>query len=317
MRRCLVSVLSASDSDLAVQTRGLARRFGQIAAVDGLDLEVPRHSVYGFLGPNGAGKTTTIRLLLGLLRPDAGEVRLLGRNVQRERLAVLRRVGTLVETPSLYAHLTGAENLEVIRRLAGVARDRIAHVLEVVRLTTAAHRLVRGYSLGMKQRLGIAAALLTDPELLILDEPTNGLDPAGIGEMRALIRTLPQAHGITVFLSSHLLHEVALVATHVGIVNGGRLVFQGPLAALDARAEGEARLIVGVDRPDAARQVLAAAGWAAQPVADGRLEVDVRSPEAVAEVNAQLVRAGISVTHLASNRPSLEALFFRLTGAAA
>ena len=307
-------MLNAGDGGAALQTRGLVRRFGQIVAVDGLDLDVPRHSVYGFLGPNGAGKTTTIRLLLGLLKPDAGEVRLFGGDVRRERLTLLRRVGALVETPSLYMHLTGAENLEVIRRLTGVGRERIGHVLEVVRLTAAAHRVVRGYSLGMKQRLGIAAALLTEPELLILDEPTNGLDPAGIGEMRELIRTLPQAHGITVFLSSHLLHEVALVATHVGIVNGGRLVFQGSLAALDARAEGEARLVVGVDRSDEARRVLADAGWVAEALSDGRLEVDVRAPEAAAEVNALLVRAGFAVTHLALNRPTLEALFFRLTG---
>src|SRR5688572_17919465 len=140
MRRCLVSVLNSGDGDVALQTRGLKRRFGQVVAVDGLDLEVPRRSVYGFLGPNGAGKTTTIRLLRGLLRPDAGEVRLFGRNIRRERLALLRRVGALVETPSLYAHLTGAENLEVIRTLTGVGRTRIGHVLEVVRLTTAAHR---------------------------------------------------------------------------------------------------------------------------------------------------------------------------------
>ena len=310
----MVSVLSSGDGDVALQTRGLKRRFGQVVAVDGLDLEVPRRSVYGFLGPNGAGKTTTIRLLLGLLRPDAGEVRLFGRDIRRERLALLRRVGALVETPSLYAHLTGAENLEVIRRLAGVGRERIGHVLEVVRLTTAAHRSVRGYSLGMKQRLGIAAALLTEPELLLLDEPTNGLDPAGIGEMRDLIRTLPQSHGITVFLSSHLLHEVALVATHVGIVNGGRLVFQGALTELDERAEGEARLLVGVDRPDEARRVLGDAGWVAEALSDGRLEVDARSPDAAAEVNGRLVRSGLAVNHLALNRPTLEALFFQLTG---
>ncbi|HYL99015.1 MAG TPA: ATP-binding cassette domain-containing protein, partial [Blastocatellia bacterium] len=214
---------------LAIQTANLTRRYGSLTAVDGLSLEVPRGSIYGFLGPNGAGKTTTIRMLLGLINPDAGEVILLGLPLRRNRIALLSRVGTLVETPSIYPNLTGRENMEVTRRLRAVARSRVDRVLQIVRLDKDAGRKAIEYSLGMRQRLALALALLGDPELLILDEPTNGLDPSGIHEMRELIRRLPSEHNATIFLSSHLLSEVEQVATHIGIVNKGALSFQGPL----------------------------------------------------------------------------------------
>jgi ABC-type multidrug transport system ATPase subunit len=190
-----------------IETNDLTRRFGSVKAVDGVSLRVPPGSIYGFLGPNGAGKTTTIRMLLGLIRPNAGEVSLFGRSLSEQRLELLRRVGSLVESPSLYPHLTGWENLELIRRMVGGKPSEIEHALAVVRMEDAAHRLVREYSLGMRQRLGLAVALYGQPELLILDEPTNGLDPAGIHEMRELICSLPH-EGLTVFLSSHLLSEV-------------------------------------------------------------------------------------------------------------
>jgi ABC-type multidrug transport system ATPase subunit len=225
----------------AITTSGLTRRFGMLTAVDDLDLRVPRSSIYGFLGPNGAGKTTTIRLLLGLIRPHAGEVQLFGEPLRQRRMVLLRRVGALVESPSLYPNLTGRENLEVTRRLIGGEKAQIGQALHIVHLEDAADRRVGGYSSGMKQRLSLALALLNTPELLILDEPTNGLDPAGIQEMRDLIVRLPQEYGVTVFLSSHLLAEVEQVATHIGIIRQGRLRFQGTLRA----GEGQGRAPAG------------------------------------------------------------------------
>ena len=301
------------DHPPVIRADGLARRFGPIVAVDGLDLHVPPGSVYGFLGPNGAGKTTTIRMLLGLIRPDRGQVRLFDQPLAGQRTALLRRVGALVESPSLYPHLTGYENLEVTRRLLGTPRAQIDRALAIVQLAADAHRPVRGYSMGMRQRLGLALALLDTPDLLILDEPTNGLDPAGIHEMRDLIRRLPAAQGITVFLSSHLLREVEQVATHIGIIHQGRMLFQGPLAALQARREE--RLVVQVSRPAEAQRLLAAAGWAGEAGDDGRLVVAARTPAAAAAINALLVRQGLEVSHLRLEQPSLEEIFLQLTGA--
>ncbi len=302
-------------TDYAIQTDNLTRRFGSrsraVLAVDGVSLDVPQGSVYGFLGPNGAGKTTTIRMLLGLIRPNAGHVNLFGRSLNRERLALLRRVGALVETPSLYPHLTGRENLELTRRLIGAPRSRIDRALRIVRLEDAANRLVKAYSLGMKQRLGLALALLGEPELLILDEPTNGLDPAGISEVRDLIRQFPQEYGITVFLSSHLLGEVEQVATHLSIIHRGRLLFEGILADLETHRQKH--IALKVDRAAEAQEVLARAGWAAQPV-NGHLRVLAQTPDDAAAINRLLVGQGVSVYHLSLEQPSLEETFLKLTG---
>src|SRR5687768_199639 len=258
--------------NFVIATDQLTRRFGALTAVDHLDLHVPQGAVYGFLGPNGSGKTTTIRMLLGLIRPNAGSVRLFDQSLHEKRINLLRRVGALVETPSLYPHLTGRENLEVTRRLiGGVPRSRIDAVLHTVRLEAAANRLAKGYSLGMKQRLGLALALLSEPALLILDEPTNGLDPAGIGEMRDLIREMPEKHGITVFLSSHLLSEVEQIASHIGIVHRGKLVFEETLASL--QAQREEYLALGVDQLEEAQRILGEAGWTIQPSSNGTLRI--------------------------------------------
>lgn len=216
----------------AIETNDVTRRFGARTVVHQLNLRVPQSGIYGFLGLNGAGKTTTIRMLLGLIKADAGSIRVFGKPFS---LDVLRRIGALVEMPSLYSHLTGRENLEVTRRQIGAPRSRIDHALSVVHLTADADRLLGEYSLGMKQRLGVALALLNSPDLLILDEPTNGLDPAGIREMRDLLRSMPREHGVTVFLSSHLLSEVDQIAEYVGILHEGHLVFQGSLAELRER----------------------------------------------------------------------------------
>lgn len=295
----------------AIETRGLTRRFGAQLAVEDVNLLVPTAGVYGFLGPNGAGKTTTIRMLLGLIRPNAGEVRLFDKPLAANRRSLMQRVGALVEMPSLYPHLTGRENLEVTRRLLGAPRDLIDRALDIVRLTEDSHRRVREYSLGMRQRLGLALALLNKPELLILDEPTNGLDPAGIHEMRDLIRRLPAEFGITVFLSSHLLSEVEQIASHIGIIHQGRLLFQGTLAEL--QAERHEHLTIGVTQSDQAARCLIAAGWTVQRRDDGLLTVAATTREAAAQINTLLVGQRLEVFHIALAQASLEDIFLTLT----
>jgi ABC-type multidrug transport system ATPase subunit len=298
-------------SDLVIQTSELTRRFGKLTVVDCLDLQVPRGSVYCFLGPNGAGKTTTIRMLLGLIWPNAGEVWLYGKALQENRLALLGRVGALVESPSLYPNLTGYENLEVTRRLVGGRKEQIEHVLHLVRLEGTADRRVRGYSNGMRQRLGLALALLNWPEMLILDEPTNGLDPAGIQEMRELIVRLPEEYGVTVFLSSHLLAEVEQVATHIGIIREGRLRFQGTLEHLHAQMEEH--VVLGVDQLQKAKTLLQQAGWTAHSNGGHRITVVANDRSDAAMINAQLVQAGVNVYHLNLEQPTLEDIFMTLT----
>jgi ABC-2 type transport system ATP-binding protein len=209
---------------------------GDVTAVDGIDLQVPEGAIYGFLGPNGAGKSTTIRMLLGLIRPTTGTIRLFGEPVRPGGTRHLHRIGALIEAPSLYAHLTGCENLELTRRLTRAPHSRIEHLLKTVDLLEAADRPAGRYSTGMRQRLGLALALMNDPELLILDEPTNGLDPAGIHEIRELIRRIPEELGSTVFLSSHHLSEVEQIASHVGIIHKGKLLYQGSLKDLEDRS---------------------------------------------------------------------------------
>ncbi|MFC4545570.1 ABC transporter ATP-binding protein [Paenactinomyces guangxiensis] len=216
-----------------VETVNLTKQYKNHIAVNKLNLKVEKGEIYGFLGPNGAGKTTTIRMLLGLIRPTQGEVRLFGKDLRQHRMSILGKVGSLVETPSYYGHLTGFENLEAARRLLRVPdKKRVDQVLDIVRLKQAKDRKVKDYSLGMKQRLGIATTLLNQPQLLILDEPTNGLDPAGIQEIRELIREMPEKYEMSVLVSSHLLSEVDQIATQVGIIHHGNLIFQGSIDML-------------------------------------------------------------------------------------
>jgi ABC-2 type transport system ATP-binding protein len=222
---------------LAIETSGLTRRFGARTAVDALDLQVPQGSIYAFLGPNGAGKTTTIRLLLGLLQPTRGDVRILGAPLTRRSRHVLQDIGSLVEAPSLYPHLTGAENLEIVRRLRGLPDQCVATSIERFGLAADAFRLVRSYSNGMRQSLALAQAWLGEPQLLLLDEPGNGLDPAAVRTLRALLRRVTD-RGATVFLSSHILAEVEQIADWIGIVHKGRLRHQAPLASLKQRGRG-------------------------------------------------------------------------------
>ena len=294
-----------------IETRGLTRRFGSQRAVDDLNLLVPAAGVYGFLGPNGAGKTTAIRMLLGLIRPNKGEVRLFGQPLNGNHRSLMGRVGALVESPSLYPHLTGRENLEVTRRLLGSDRNLIELALATVKLTKDADRRVREYSLGMRQRLGLALALLNNPDLLILDEPTNGLDPAGIHEMRDLIRRLPDEFGVTVFLSSHLLGEVEQIATHIGIIHEGSLLFQGTLVELQSKQQTQ--LTVGVKQLDAATDFLVNTGWSVQRCVDDLLSVSTKAPDDAVRINKLLVDRGLDVFHLAVSQRSLEDIFLSLT----
>jgi ABC-2 type transport system ATP-binding protein len=292
---------------LAIETRELGKRFGEaIVAVDRLTMRVRRGEVYGFLGPNGAGKTTTLRMLLGLIRPTSGTALVLGASPgSPEGLA---RVGALVETPAFYPFLSGRDNLRVLARHAGVAEPRIQAVLEEVELAGRADDRFETYSLGMKQRLGVAAALLKDPELLILDEPTNGMDAAGMAEMRTFIRALGQG-GRTVLLSSHLMGEVEQVCDRVGVIHGGRLVGEGTLDEL----RGQLSLRVRAEPLELAERVAAAASGVEQvAIEDGGLRV-AADPGVAAAVNRALVEAGVAVSELRLERASLEQVFLELT----
>ncbi len=295
----------------AIQTRGLTRTFSSGKGVHNLDLEVPNGSIYGFLGPNGAGKSTTIRLLLGLMRPDGGEVRLFDRRLTRSDRKALSLVGAMVESPSLYPHLSAYDNLDVTRQLLGAPRRRIDEVLQVIDLTADANRRVDELSLGMRQRLGIALALLNRPKLLILDEPTNGLDPAGIVHMRHFIVRMTAEFGLSVFLSSHLLSEIEQLATHVGVVQDGYMLFQGTLDDLLARSA--CLLEISCNDSVAACAVLRNAGESPQIVDPNTLHLS-EPRHADHEINRLLVQCGHSVHRLARCKRSIESLFFELTG---
>jgi ABC-2 type transport system ATP-binding protein len=291
-----------------LETRRLTKRFGALVAVDGLDLAVARGDIFGFLGPNGAGKTTTIRMLLRLVRPTAGEVRLFGEPLESRFLALLAQVGAMVEEPAFYPYLTGRQNLAVFGRLAGgVKAARVEECLELVGLRSRADDRVSVYSQGMRQRLGIAQALLARPKLVFLDEPTNGLDPPGIEEMRRLLTRLAREEGVTVFLSSHLLHEVELLCNRVAILRRGRLLVQGEVASL-LHTE-RVRLEVGVDDEEAALAALRALAPDAAPrVESGRIVLEWPRAQ-VAELNAALVARGVHVDALVPRRPTLEEYF--------
>ncbi|MFI9377150.1 ABC transporter ATP-binding protein [Streptomyces parvulus] len=302
--------------DAVISTRGLTKRYrgGQLA-VDGLDLTVPAGSVFGFLGPNGSGKTTTIRMLMGLIGPTAGSARVLGRPMPHAARTVLPRVGALIEGPALYGFLSGRDNLLRYDEADPTAdphtrRERVAAALDRVGLAAAAGKKAKAYSLGMKQRLGLAAALLQPRRLLVLDEPTNGLDPQGMREIRTLVRELA-SDGTTVFLSSHLLDEIEQVCTHAAVMARGRLIIQGAVADLSAGARG--RLVVTTPDAGEAARVLKEQGAGDVVIAEDRVTAEPpdRDP---AEVNAALVAARVRVRGFALERASLEDAFVALTG---
>lgn len=294
-----------------IETKALCKQYGPHTAVDHVELHVPQGCVYGFIGPNGAGKSTTMKMLLGLIHPTAGRVRLLGQELtEKSRLPLLRQTGSLIESPAGYLHLTAQENLEIVADLKGVPHKDIGRVLDIVHLTQDRNRRVGQYSLGMKQRLGIAMALLGSPKLLILDEPTNGLDPAGIQEMRALIRNMPAATGATVLISSHLLGEMEQMVEQVGIIDHGHILFEGPLTELQRHSRGNVTLRL-LD-PAKAAPILRANGLTAHgdscvvtlpPLQDALL----------ADLVQKLAACGAGVVELTPRTKTLEEIFLSLT----
>lgn len=297
-------------NDQILLTNDLTKKYKNHTSVDGLNLRIERGQIYGFLGPNGAGKTTTIRMLLGLIKPTKGNIEIFGQNLNKNRLQILQRIGSLVESPTYYGNLTGRENLEAVRRLRNLPEKRVNEVLEIVRLTKVANRLAKEYSLGMKQRLGIAAALLSNPDLLILDEPTNGLDPSGIQEIRELIKELPGA-GMSVLVSSHLLSEIDQMATQVGIINNGQMIFQDSIERL--RQKRNPLLKVGVSDVVKANDILKKRNLKAELQGDF-LWLSHTEPAFVSEINSILVYSGLSVYRLEEVTRTLEDIFLELTG---
>lgn len=299
------------DPDAILRTIGLTKRYGRLTALQDLNLEVPRGQVYGFLGPNGAGKTTAISLILGLIAPSGGHAEMFGLDTRTHLSEALRRTGAILEAPSFYPHLSGRDNLRVWGALSGgVDGRRLDEVLGLVGLQARGRDKVRTYSLGMKQRLGLAAALLHDPDLLVLDEPTNGLDPAGMREFRQLIKELGQM-GKTVFVSSHLLGEIEQMCDHVGIVKGGRLLTQGSVAALLGRGQA---LEMQVTDPDRAVGVLEGLKWVNRVSRrDDRLTVEAPRDRA-AELSRALAEQHIYLSELRPRDSSLEEFFLEVTG---
>lgn len=296
--------------EYVVETKNLSKKFGRENAVMDVDLKIKKGEIYGFLGPNGAGKTTTIRMLLGLMKPTTGSIHILQKNLVKDRIDILKRVGSLVENPSYYPHLTAYENLEALRKILGAPKQRIHEVLEIVRLSDVGNKKVKGFSLGMKQRLGIAAALLNNPELLILDEPTNGLDPSGIIEIRNLIKRLPSEYGVTVLISSHLLSEIDQMATTVGIITKGKLIFQDSIEAL--RLYAQQKVILEVSNHQDAWRTLLANGIKSDLMKES-IYLENGSNQNVANAVRTLVQDGYSVYRVREDKRSLEDIFLQLT----
>ncbi|GMG95902.1 ABC transporter ATP-binding protein [Tepidimicrobium xylanilyticum] len=297
-------------SELVIETKGLTKEFGSLIAVRDLNLKVKKGALYGFLGPNGAGKSTTIRMLLDLVKPTKGEAYLFNKEIRSHRKEILRRVGALVESPSYYENLTAYENLEIIRRILELDKKEIDKALDIVKLSKWKNKRVKGFSLGMKQRLGIAQALMGNRELLILDEPTNGLDPAGVREIRNLIISLPEIIGATVLISSHILSEIELVADHVGIIHRGNLLFQGTLEEL--KDMGNREIAIKVQPLLEAEKFLKRKGYNVEN-REGKLYI-LGDKINIEELNKELVLEGYGVSHLSENKQNLEEVFLQLTG---
>nr|WP_036673234.1 ABC transporter ATP-binding protein [Paenibacillus sp. FSL R5-192] len=299
------------NSSPIVETHNLSKSYGGTNRVHQVNLAVETGQIFGFLGPNGAGKTTTLKMLLGLIKPTEGTVKVFGKDLNKHRPSILNQTGSLIESPSYYGHLTGLENMKVMQRLRNVPNKNIDEALKIVRLENQKHKQADQYSLGMKQRLGIAMALLAFPSLLILDEPTNGLDPSGIGEIRELIKSLPGQYGITVLLSSHLLSEIEQIATSVGIISDGKLLFQGSMQSLQANNKATIRF----QTTDTARaeKILLTQGY--MPTVQGKqLVFDYLRDEEVSHMNKVLVQHDIPVIRIEEYKKSLEGIFLDLTG---
>ena len=294
-----------------IKTTGLSYHYSKgVQTLFDINLQVQKGSIYGFLGPNGSGKTTTLSLLLGLLNNQKGDIEIFGQHLHSNRIDILKKIGSLVETPSLYGHLTAKENLEVYRKVYGASKARIAKVLDIVGLEDTGKKTAKNFSLGMKQRLAIALALLPNPELLILDEPANGLDPAGIIELRELIKKLNKVHGMTIVISSHLLGEVEKMVSHVGIILKGRMLFQGPLSELHSFQRKGARLLIKSSDNHKANKLL----QEFHPEAIGDvLSFPYEGDNQVAAINRTLLNNNLDVYLLHPRANDLEQLFIDLT----
>jgi len=304
------------NNDIILKTENLSKRYGERWAVKDLNLAIPRGDVFGFLGPNGAGKTTTIRMMLGLITPTSGSAYINGLDIHKDPINALGCVGAIVETPAFYGYLTGRENLELLGSISGgVPASRIDELLSLVGLSSRGSDKVKGYSQGMRQRLGIAQSLLANPDMIILDEPTNGLDPSGMREIRKLINRLANDHGITVFISSHLLYEVEVVCRHVAVINNGSLVAQGTVEELLKKESF--RLEVKTSDARKAAGLLSSLGFVSNITEENgdALMMHVAS-DRVAEVNRRLVEGGVEVSALIPHSASLEEFFLKLTGGA-
>lgn len=301
------------DTAYVIKTSGLSYHYSKgVHTLFDINLQVEKGSIFGFLGPNGSGKTTTLSLILGLLQKQKGDIEIFGDHLESNRLAILKRIGSLIESPSLYGHLTAGENLEVYREVYGASKERIPEVLKIVGLENTGKKTAKKFSLGMKQRLAIALALLPNPELMILDEPSNGLDPAGIIELRQLIRDLNKKHGMTILISSHLLSEVEKMVSHVGIILNGRMLFQGSLAALHKFQQQGSRLRLKTSDNDRAFHLLHefSPEWE-----EDKLSIMVEDEKEIAAVQKMLVQHEVDIYLLQQKENDLEQLFIDLTTA--
>ncbi|HHV12726.1 MAG TPA: ABC transporter ATP-binding protein [Clostridiales bacterium] len=294
-----------------VSTHNLSKRYGNTYRVKDVNLSVCEGDIYGFLGPNGAGKSTTLKMILGLTRPTDGKVTVFGKDFGVNRRLILSQTGSLIESPSYYGHLTGLENMRVIQRLRDVPDKNVLESLKIVRLENQKDKKVEQYSLGMKQRLGIAMGLLSFPKLLILDEPTNGLDPAGIGEIRELIKSLPQRYEMTVLISSHLLSEIEQMATTVGIINDGIMMFQGSMEAL--KNKNRPTIMVKTQNNKLAHKLLFDMGFSPGE-REAALVFENLTDRQVAQANRSLVEANIDVLRIEEHKKNLESIFLDITG---
>jgi ABC-2 type transport system ATP-binding protein len=297
---------------MMVATESLSKEYGGVLRVQGLDIRIGEGDIYGFLGPNGAGKSTTMKMLLGLVKPTSGMVEIMGMPFNEStRREILKSVGSLIESPSYYGHLTGQENMEIVRRLLDLPQKNIKEAIRIVRMENQMDKKAKDYSLGMKQRLGIAMALARRPKLLILDEPTNGLDPSGIEEMRELIRALPERYGMTVMISSHILSEIDRMATVIGIIHRGRLIFQENVSVLDRRREPQ--IVIKTSDDSLASRFIGAVHPHPQLTASGLL-MGTLTDEQIGAVVQRLCSNGVAVYRVEERRESLEDIFLQLTG---
>jgi lantibiotic transport system ATP-binding protein len=296
-----------------IETHDLSYHFSpDVLTLTNINLKVPSGSIYGFLGPNGAGKTTTLKLILGLLKLQQGTINLFGKELRSNRIEILQKLGSLIETPSLYSHLTALQNLEVLQKIYRCPPSRLKEVLEIVGLTSAAKKKASQFSLGMKQRLSIAIALVHNPELLILDEPTNGLDPSGIIEMRELFKQLNQHQQMTIVISSHLLPEIEKIATHIGIINKGQMVFEGTKQLLQQRQIQNATVTFETSDPVKTMEVFQSHNLAAT-LNDGSVQLTYSGKELVGNLTRQLVYNNVDIYQIRKEKNDLEAIFMDIT----